>query len=162
MNGREPAGREGPGQLGLRQSIRRHGLGGRWPRVGGRPLEPPDPLEHGVQRQSADELHDVEVGALMLADPEDRDDVGVVQPRGGLGLALEPDEELGVEQPVVAQHLQRHAAAQRLLLGLVDDPHPAAADLAEQTEVAQPFAAPRPGPGSSSRRCSRWPRPGRA
>ena len=36
------------------------------------------------------------------------------------------------------QDLQRHAAAERFLLGLVDDPHPAAAHLAQQAELAQP------------------------
>ena len=39
-----------------------------------------------------DELHGVVVEAVVLADPVDRDDVGVVQPRRGAGLAAEPLE----------------------------------------------------------------------
>ena len=56
-------------------------------------------------------------------------------------------EDLGVEQPMVAQHLQGHATAQRLLLGLVDDPHPAAADLSQQigSPPAARSSAPSPG-----------------
>ena len=34
----------------------------------------------------------------MLANAEDGHDVGMVQPGGGLGLAVEPDQETGVEQ----------------------------------------------------------------
>ena len=45
----------------------------------------------------------------------------------------------GSEQGRVGQDLQRHAAAQRLLLGLVDHAHAAAADLAEDAVVAQPL-----------------------
>ena len=45
----------------------------------------------------------------------------------------------GVEQGVRRQDLERDVAAERLLLGLVDDPHPAPADLAEDPEVAQPL-----------------------
>ena len=36
-------------------------------------------------------------------------------------------------------HLQRHAAAERHPLGLVDDSHPTAADLAEDLVVAEPI-----------------------
>ena len=50
---------------------------------------------------------------------------------------------LRVQQRAGREHLQGHAAAQRLLLGLVDDPHAAPADLAEDAVVAQPL---QPGP----------------
>ena len=49
-------------------------------------------LEHGVEPAAGDVLHDVEMPPLVLADAEDRHDVGVVQPAGGLGLAAEPGE----------------------------------------------------------------------
>ena len=75
--------------------------------------------------------------ALGFADAEDRHDVGVVQPRRGLGLAGEPGELGGVGQPVAGHHLQRHATAQRFLLGFVDDPHAAPADHPQHPEVAQ-------------------------
>ena len=57
--------------------------------------------------------------------------------RRGLGLGLEPPELLRVHRRRERQDLQGHPAAQRDLLGLVDDPHAAAADLAEDAEVAQ-------------------------
>ena len=74
---------------------------------------------------------------VLLADAEDRHDVGVVQVGRGAGLAVEAADLLGVEQGRRAQDLQRHATAERLLLGLVDDAHAAAADLAEDAEIAQ-------------------------
>ena len=45
-------------------------------------------------------------------------------------------------RPCQRQDLQRHVAAERLLLRLVDDPHPAAADLAEDAVLAQPLRRP--------------------
>jgi hypothetical protein len=46
-------------------------------------------VQDQVQRQPRDELHDVVVQAVLLADPEDRHDVGVVQPGRRPRLALE-------------------------------------------------------------------------
>ena len=56
-----------------------------------------------------------------------------------LASRQEPLEMAGVEQGVRRQDLERDVAAERLLLGLVDDPHAAAADLAEDAEVAEPL-----------------------
>ena len=41
-----------------------------------------------------------------------------------------------VDELAAADDLQRDAAARALLLGLVDDPHPALAELAEDAEAA--------------------------
>ena len=88
-----------------------------------------------------DVLHGVVTDAVVLAVVEDRHDVRMVQPRRGPGLAEEPAEVVGtVPQPRV-HHLQRHPAAQRLPLGLVDDAHSTAADLADDPVVAQPLEA---------------------
>ena len=103
------------------------------------PSEAPHFIQYRIERQSPDELHDVEVDPLVFAHSEDRHDVGVVQPGGGLGLAMEADQDLGVVQAVASQHLQGHATAQRLLLGFVHDPHPAPADFPQQAEVPQPL-----------------------
>ena len=94
--------------------------------------------QHRVQALALDELHHIIMRSLMLADAEDRHDVGVVQPRGRAGLALEAADLLGVGERPGGQHLERHAAAERLLLGLVHDAHAAAAHLAQQAELAQP------------------------
>ena len=60
-----------------------------------RASQPPQLVQHRVEALALDELHDVEVRALVLADAEDRHDVGVVQPRRRAGLALEPADLLG-------------------------------------------------------------------
>ena len=61
----------------------------------------------------------------------------MVEQGGGLALDLEPLPLAGVEGRGAGQDLQRHATAQGELLGLVDDAHPAAADLADDPEVAE-------------------------
>ena len=91
----EPAGHQRLRQVGHRQVARTPSRKQR--RSEPSPLavlgrsKPPDLVQHRVERQPPDELHDVEVNALVLADAEDRHDVGVVQPGGGLGLAVEAD-----------------------------------------------------------------------
>ena len=57
-------------------------------------------VEYFIQGQALDELHDVIRHAVLLADAEDRDDVGVVQLGGGLRLALEPPLGVGVQEHV--------------------------------------------------------------
>ena len=90
---------------------------------------------------------------LRLADAEDGDDVRVVQPRGGLRLAMEAGHALGVEERRRGQDLERDATAERFLLGLVDDAHPAASDLADDPVVGEPLGnrAVRQGGGAEER-----------
>ena len=101
--------------------------------------ELPELGQNVVQPDALDVLHYVVVIAVVMSHTEDRHDVGVVQPGGRLGLALESLQLLRFEEQLPGQHLDRHPAAQRLLLGLVDDPHPAPADLANDAKIAQPF-----------------------
>ncbi len=84
-----------------------------------------------------DELHGVEVDAALAADGVDRHDVGVVERGGGAGFVLEARKLPLVEHGGEGQHLERDAAAERELLGFVDHAHAAAADLAEDAEVAE-------------------------
>ena len=71
---------------------------------------------------------------------------------------------LGSSSDAGREHLQRHPPAQRLLLGLVDHAHAAAADLAEDAVVAQPLEpgarSPRRPQRPASRSCRRSSRPG--
>ena len=62
---------------------------------------------------------------------------GWCEVRGGVGFVLEALQLPRVEHGGERQHLERDAAAERNLLGLVDDAHAAAADLAEDAEVAE-------------------------
>ena len=64
------------------------------------------------------------------------DDVRMVQSRRGLGLDFESLQLAGIEHGRKGQDLQRHAPMQRDLLRFVDDSHAAAADLADQTKIA--------------------------
>ena len=92
-----------------------------------------------------------------LADVVDLDDVGMLQPGDGLGLAQEADDRLGAGVRAGQDHLQ---GAGRLRLepsGQVDDAHPAPAQLAEDL-VARGWrgtsAAQAPPPRGSRRRGS--------
>ena len=113
--------------------------------LGGRPdlglgsgpvAEPPQLGDDRVEPLTLDELHGVEADISVLAHLEDRHDVGVVQPGRGAGLAAEPLLDHPVAGHLPRQDLERHAAAQRDLLGLVHDAHAAPADLAEDPVVA--------------------------
>ena len=59
-------------------------------------------VEDLIKAQARDELHDVVVQAVLFADAEDRDDVGVVQPGGRPGLALEALLLAAVDQETAA------------------------------------------------------------
>ena len=94
-------------------------------------------LDHLRQALAFDELHRVEVDAAIGTDGVDRHDVGVVQLAGRAGFVAEACQAALIEHRREGQHLQGHAAAERDLLGFVDDAHAAAADLADDAEVAQ-------------------------
>ena len=89
------------------------------------------------QAAALDELHGVVVDAPFAADGEDRDDIGVVQPGHGLALAAEPLHRVFVGHGAEPQDLERHASAERGLLGLIDHAHAAPAELAENAELAE-------------------------
>ncbi len=84
-----------------------------------------------------DDLHAVIWAAVVLADLEDRDDPGMVEVGGGLGLAAEPAEVLLRGEPAVGDHLQSEDAVEAHLPGREDDAHPAPAELAHQLIIAE-------------------------
>ena len=94
-------------------------------------------MQDRSQAAALDKLHGVVVDALVAADSEDGHDMSVVKLRGGLRLDLKPLALPGVNCCGEWQHLQGDAAAERHLLGLVDDPHPPPTDLAEDAVVAE-------------------------
>src|SRR5262245_7474091 len=75
--------------------------------------------------------------AALATDEVDVDDVGVVQMGGGLHLAPEPLELLGIERPGKGQHLQGNAPAEGDLLPLEDNAHTAPADFSNEPEVSE-------------------------
>ena len=178
-----PADLPGPGRSGRRRPgrdrrVRPFGLPGRTARMRAI-LEPPQLVDDQVEPLALDELHGIVADLAVLADLEDRHDVGVVELRRRPRLAAEAGQRLEVLRDLPGQDLQGHAAAEGDLLGLVDHAHAAPADLAEDPVVAhlaqgrqgrpplpQRRAAPagpprpaRPRPGPGTARGSR--RPGR-
>ena len=99
--------------------------------------EPPQVVDDRVQAVPMDELHGIVVHSLVLAHAVDRHDVAMVQPPGRARFELEPLELGGAEPPGQREDLERDMAAQRLLHGLVDDPHASPRDLAENPEIAE-------------------------
>jgi hypothetical protein len=83
-----------------------------------------------AQRRAPDVLHHDEVRAVLHADVVHADDVGVDQPRGGLGLTLEAGQEHGVVVVRAEQDLDRHPPGEQPVVALVDLAHAARAEQA--------------------------------
>lgn len=81
------------------------------------------------------QLHRNEASARVLADVVDRANAGVIEGRGGTGLALEAFERLRVRRDRVGEELEGHLAPKAQVLGPVDDAHPAAAELLDKAIV---------------------------
>src|SRR5262249_19132983 len=110
--------------------------------------QPPQVVDDEVEALAVDQLHGVVQVVAVLADVEHRHDVCVVHPRRRLRLPLKADLGRPVARDRPRQHLEGAAAAQRLLFGLANDAHAAAADLAQDAVVAdllQAFAVDRYG-----------------
>jgi hypothetical protein len=99
---------------------------------------------HALVRQArsqvgaVDELHGKVRHAVVIAAVERRDHVRVIQLAGGLGLEEEALAVLVRALRIVGDDdgLQRHGAVEVRVLGLVDDAHGAAAELAEDLVAA--------------------------
>jgi hypothetical protein len=98
-------------------------------------------LEPCPEGQAVDKLHgDVDL-AVVGADLVDADDVGVGQAGHGLGLAQEAGGGVGVGA-VAVQELDGDLALELLVVGGVDDPSAAAAELADDGEAADRRGTP--------------------
>ena len=75
-----------------------------------------------------------------FANVVNRADVGMVQRRRRLRLALETRQRLRIARDVVGQELQRDEAVQARVLGLVDHAHAAAAQLLDDAVVRDGLA----------------------
>ncbi len=122
-----------PIRLVFRRSNRRRRLGPR----GRRPIARPEIANDGGQALAVDELHGVIMDPFVAAHAEDRDDMRVVKLGGRLGLNLEPLALFGIDGGRERKDLEGHAPAERELLGLVDDTHPAASDLTQDVVIAK-------------------------
>ena len=64
------------------------------------------------QRHAVEKLHGDERFAVLVVDFMDGADVGMIQGRGGLGLALEAAERLRVSGYIVGKELESDKAAE--------------------------------------------------
>ena len=103
----------------------------------GQRLLPLQPSNDAVQAGARNELHDEIVQTVLFARAIDLDNVRMVQPGSGAGLAAEALDRFRAQQEVTGQHLQCDAAAQRNLFGLENNAHAAATDLADNAVVTQ-------------------------
>ena len=83
-----------------------------------------------------DQLHDDVRAAGVLAEVVDRDDVGVAERGGRLGLLPEARREVGVAQVLRTEQLERDVATELGIGGAVDGRHPAAAQQLDQAVAA--------------------------
>ena len=98
-----------------------------------------------LQRHAVQKLHGNERFAVLVVNFVDRADVGMIQRRGGLGLALETAEGLRVFGYVVGQELEGHKPAEFDILSLIHHTHSATADLLYDAVVRNGFANQRVG-----------------
>jgi len=77
---------------------------------------------------------------LTLVNLEDHADVGMIQRRRRLRLALEASESLCVFGNVVRQELQRHKAVEFHILRFVNNTHPASAEFLDDEVVRDGLA----------------------
>jgi hypothetical protein len=94
----------------------------------------------GVERLALEQLHGQEELSILLVKTVDGADIGVVQARGGACLATKALRRLAVLGVGVRQHLQRDQPSQPSVLGLVDNAHPAGAQLIEDLVLAECLA----------------------
>ena len=80
--------------------------------------------QHLGEGLALDVLHDDEMRPVVRARVEHADHVGMVERRGGLGLAAESDDEGSVPGELRAQDLDRDGPAEDLVPPQVDLGHP--------------------------------------
>ena len=81
-----------------------------------------------VQRLARDELHGKIIDSVVRANVVNRNDIGVVQRRGGLGLLTETLLAFGVRNLVRRKNLDRDDAIETRIARLVYLAHPARPD----------------------------------
>ena len=84
-------------------------------------------LAHGF---AFDELRHQESRAVVIADLVDRQDVGMIERRGGTGLMKKAAEAFRIAAQLTPQDLERHRPSERGIERLVDVAHAAAAEQA--------------------------------
>src|SRR5580658_4015811 len=97
-------------------------------------------VDTAFERLAFQQLHGDEVTSAVLADLVDGADIRVIQSGGGARLALKTVERQRILFCLGRQELERDVAAQVDVLGLIDNTHPAAAQLRDDTVVGDGLA----------------------
>jgi hypothetical protein len=82
------------------------------------------------QRLAFNKLHHNEASSLGLFQPMDRGNVGMIERRQELGLALEAGHSLRITGECIGEEFERSLASQIEIFGHVDFPHATLAKLA--------------------------------
>jgi hypothetical protein len=98
-----------------------------------------DQIGHAAHAATFDQFHGIMMNSAVAPYTVHLHDIGMVQSGYCLDLNLKALNLPGVHRASRRQHLESHASAQRRLVGLVHNPHPATADLAQQAKVTEDF-----------------------
>jgi hypothetical protein len=79
--------------------------------------------ETPVERLALEQFHGQVAAAVLVVEPVDGADVGVIEARRGAGLTPEPVDRFGIFRRRRRQHLQGHHAAEHRVLRAVHDAH---------------------------------------
>src|ERR1700677_348041 len=93
-----------------------------------------------LQGRSVQKLHGDERLGILVANVINRADIGVVQCGRRLGFPPESGKRLRVTGHFLRQELESDETTQPCVLGLVDDTHPAAAELLDDAIVRDRLA----------------------
>ncbi len=90
-----------------------------------------------AERLAFEQLRDNERRAVLGADVMDREDVRVVERRGGLGFLRESPEPIRIRGEVVRKHLDRHFTPERRVARAIDLAHPARTERREDLAASE-------------------------
>ena len=99
-----------------------------------------------LERLALEALHGDEGPTFLLSNFVDRAHAGMIQRRGSAGLAAETFQKLMILGKLLRQELERHAAAELRVFGLINYPH------AARTELFQDAVVGNSGAGHRNRR----------
>ena len=97
-------------------------------------------FQSGAERFAPDELHDEQGRAAGLIEAVDRRNVGMVECRERLRLALEAREPVGIVREQSGKNLESDVTIELRVPGSIDFAHPAGADRPENFVDADPTA----------------------
>ena len=97
-------------------------------------------VDEMLQSVTVEELHGDEGTALVFADFVDGADVGVIEGRGGLGLAFETKQRFLVVREIVGQEFEGNETVEFGVFGFIDDAHTTATEFFDNAIVSDGLA----------------------